>query len=185
MTIHCVLQCKARSHSRPALGGGGGGGRGSRAPPRDAALPRGPSSRKPVCRSSLSLAYTCPLRAGTAEQPPHFQALPALGHRTPPWSLGHLTPWACSRGPLPTEACASSPHLCPQPAGLIVLSLCPCHPHSHPCLLRALQTRPNPSTDHTRPLTHSLSVCLLDDAVSIHPPAHTSPCQPGLALWGA
>ena len=44
------------------------------------ALPRGPSSRKPVCRSSLSLAYTCPLRAGTAEQPPHFQALPALGH---------------------------------------------------------------------------------------------------------
>lgn len=180
MTIHCVLQCKARSHSRPALRGVAPGLLLEMLPapgaPPEGSLCAGrakPGLHLPTCRRGQQSGRL----TSRLSQPW------AAGH--PPWSLGLLMSWACSWGPLPTEAFASSPHLCPHPAGLTVPSPRPRHPHSRPCLLRALQTHPNPSTNHTRPLMHSLSVHLPDDVVSISPTAHTSPCQLGPALQGA
>lgn len=148
--------------------------------------PPGPLLKEACVRDEPSLAYTCPAAGGDSRAAASLPGSPSPGPQdTHPGSLGLMMPWACSWGPLPTEAFASSPHLCPHPAGLIVPSPRPRHPHSRPCLLRVLQTHPNPSTNHTRPLMHSLSVHLPDDVVSISPAAHTSPCQLGPALQGA
>lgn len=106
----------------------------------------------------------------------------AAGH--PPWSLGLLMPWACSWGPLPRSLCLQPPPLPPHPAGLIVPSPRPRHPHST-SLFAPLFSRLTPTPARITPtLCHSLSVHLPDDVVSIqstwltpHPANWGRPCR--------
>lgn len=146
-------------------------------------LPRpGPLLKEACVRRAKPGSAPARLRVGDSRGCPTSRLSQpwAAGH--PLRSLGLLMPWACSWGPLPTEAFASSSHLCPHPCRPHCL---PVHagPHSRPCLLRVLQTHPNPSTNHTHPLMHSLCSppgrCCLDQSRSSHLTLPTGPAPAG------
>lgn len=144
MTTHCVLQCKARSHSRS----GQRSGLGSRAP-GPGHPPRPLLKGAHVQGSAPCPAYTCSARApGVAS----LQTVPAPCWATPrPGASSLLTPRepGSGHGKLPAETSTSSP----QPLRTALpSSICPLAP-GH--LLGIFQTRLNPITDHTLLLTAS------------------------------
>ena len=126
-----------------------------------------------MCGTSQAWPTPAHLQAGTAERPPHFQALPALGRRTPtlePWPpdvLGLLVGTASHRSlclqppPLPTPC---GPH-CAFPASTspsLTSLFAPCSPDSP-----QPQHESHPPFD-AQPLCSPPGRCCLDQSHSSH-----------------
>ena len=116
MTIHCVLQCKARSHSQPALGGGGERLQGASSRRRP---PPGPLLKEACVQEQPEPGLHLPAAGGDSRAAASLPGSPSPGPQDttlepwPPDALGLLTGTASYRSlclqppPLPP---ACGPH---------------------------------------------------------------------------